>query len=213
MCRSTAGRCGALAPGAGGPAAPTRARPNCCSPAARWRWSRRSRPGGPAAWSEGAGALDLADCACTGRVRAVIALRLDADAPARGSGAPRPGGAGAAAARAPAAACTARTVDAIWHAAGDTHRRFQLVHQARAAGRGLRARRCCIGCATPARTTPRRWRFWTAGWPGSARIGAAARRAGAARQRVAIAAAAPPDSVRACGNACVGAALPPTPAR
>ena len=38
-----------------------------------------------------------------------------------------------------AARCTARTVDAIWHAAGDTLGRFQLVHQAGDPGRDLQA--------------------------------------------------------------------------
>ena len=50
---------------------------------------------------------------------------------------------------------------------------------ARSSARSMR-RRCCTGCATAARTTPRRWPSSTGGWPASA---ASARCAGAPRRR------------------------------
>lgn len=86
-------------------------------------------PGGPAdmvatwcdltdRWMEGA-AADLAETSLTRRVRALIALRLDHIHPHREAVRRAlavlalPGNARV------AAGCTARTVDAIWHAAGD----------------------------------------------------------------------------------------------
>lgn len=72
----------------------------------------------------GAGALDLAALRVPQRVRAVLALRFaqnrpHKDAVRRALGVlSRPGSAGL------AARCTARTVDAVWHAAGDASADF-----------------------------------------------------------------------------------------
>ena len=67
----------------------------------------------------GAATLDLARCGCTQRVRAVIALRLEQNRPHKEAIRRALGAAGAAAPCAAGGGCTARTVDAIWHAAGD----------------------------------------------------------------------------------------------
>ena len=90
-----------------------------------------------------------------------------AEPSAPGSDPPRAGGAGAAGQRAVAAACTARTVDAIWHAAGDRAADFSWYTK--------RALLAAVYTATllfwlrrddQDATTPRRLRSWTGAWPG-----------------------------------------------
>ena len=73
---------------------------------------------------EGAAQLDMSDLRLPERVRAVIALRFEQNRPYKDA-VRRALGALVAPGRATLAArCTARTVDAIWHAAGDTSADF-----------------------------------------------------------------------------------------
>ncbi len=72
---------------------------------------------------QAAAELDMTDMRLPRRVRAVIALRLEQNRPHK-EAIRRALAVLALRGRAAAAACTARTVDAIWHAAGDTSADF-----------------------------------------------------------------------------------------
>ena len=123
-------------------------------------------------------------CPCTERVRSVIALRLEQNRPYKEAirralaQLALPGHARL------AAACTARTVDAIWHAAGDHSADFSWYTKRAILAAVYGFNRCSTGCATPARMMPRRWRFLDrrlAGVGGSARCAAGRRRRGRLR--------------------------------
>ena len=109
------------------------------------------------------------------RVRAVIALRLEQNRPHKEAirralallALPRN-------ARL-AAACTARTVDAIWHAAGDRSADFSWYTKRAILAGGVWRYACCTGCAIPATTMRRPWAFSIGGWPA---LGASDRRGG-----------------------------------
>ena len=116
---------------------------------------------------EGAAALDMDGLRTPARVRAVMALRLRQNRPHKEAVRralavlflPRH-----APLRPPA---PARTVDAIWHAAGDRSADFSW-YTKRAILAGVYSTRFCTGCATRARTTWRRWPFLIAGSRASA---------------------------------------------
>ena len=113
-------------------------------------------------------AAGLPETRLSARVRAVIALRLEQNRPYKEAirralavlALPQN-------ARA-AAACTARTVDAIWHAAGDRSADFSWYTKRAILAVDLQRDHCCTGCATPPRMTRPRWPSSTAGWPASA---------------------------------------------
>ena len=117
--------------------------------------------------SDGAAALDLADQGLTKRVRAVIALRLAQTSPHK-----------EAVRRAVAVLALpmhARQAAGVHGAHGGrdlarrrrSHRGFHLVHQARAAGGGLRRDAAVLAARHQRGRRARPWPFWIAGWPGS----------------------------------------------
>ena len=100
------------------------------------------------------------------RVRAVIAQRLAAARPYKE--AIRRGLAVLAAHPATAAACTARTVDAIWHAAGDRSADFSW-YTKRAILTGVYGATLLFWLRTKARMMRTRSPFWIVAWPELAR--------------------------------------------
>ncbi len=112
-----------------------------------------------------AAAMDMTDMRLPRRVRAVIALRLEQNGPHKEAVRRALAVLALRGQAAAAAACTARTVDAIWHAAGDTSADFSWYTKRAILASVYTSPRCCSGCAIPARRMPRRWISWTAGLP------------------------------------------------
>ena len=116
-------------------------------------------------------AAALPETKLSARVRAVIALRLEQNRPYKEAirralailALPQN-------ARA-AAACTARTVDAIWHAAGDRSADFSWYTKRAILAAIYSRHRAVLAARRRPRTMPPRWPSSTAGWPAIGRIG------------------------------------------
>ena len=110
----------------------------------------------------GAAQLSLGDMRTPARVRAVLELRLIQNRPYR-EAIRRALAALALPRRAQLAArCTARTVDAIWHAAGDRSADFSCTPSVQSLSGCIRRRADWL--VTPAKTMRRHWPSWTGGW-------------------------------------------------